>query len=97
MVESSDERDFRRMTLECAITYRAAGSHEVFSARARNISSTGILFITDRALRPGAQLTVNVTPGQAVVPPLNARVQVIRVEPDGGDYAVACRIREFLT
>jgi len=97
MVDSSDERDFRRMTLDCAMTFRRGGSHEEHAARARNISSTGVLFVTGEALTPGEQLTINVTPKQAVVAPLNARVEVIRVEADGADYAVACRIHEFLT
>ena len=97
MVDSSDERDFRRMTLDCGMTYRPGGSHETYTARARNISSTGVLFVTDRALRSGDQLTINVTPAHAVVQPLNARVEVIRVAADGADYSVACKIREFLT
>lgn len=86
------------MPIECAMSFRVGGSHTRFDARARNISSTGMSFTTDHALNAGDALVINVTPEQAVVEPLNARAEVIRVDAlaEGG-YEVACRIKEFLT
>lgn len=98
MVDSSDERGFQRMTLGCAMGYRRGGSDEAHTARALDISSSGICFLTAQLLQVGDRLVVNVTPEQSVVAPLNARVEVARVTPcDAGGYEVACHIREFLT
>ncbi len=98
MVDSSDQRDYRRMPIECEISFRVGGSHEAYSAQARNISSKGMLFRTEHRLQVGDSLVVNVTPAQTIVEPLNARAEVIRIDSlaEGG-YEVACKIREFLT
>lgn len=98
MVDSSDERGFQRMSLDCPMGYRRGGSDEVRTATALDISSTGICFLAGEPLQVGERLVVNVTPEHSVVAPLNARVEVARVTPrDAGGYEIACQIREFLT
>lgn len=98
MVDSSDQRDYRRMPIICPMSFRVGGSHKAYEAKARNISSTGILFTTEHALQTGDSLVINVTPEQAVVEPLNARAEVVRVDSLAeGHYQVACKIKEFLT
>ena len=98
MVDSSDQRDYRRMSIECKMSFRVGGSHTTYEAQARNISSTGILFTTEHRLKEGDSLVINVTPEQAVVEPLNARAEVIRVDRlSEGGFEVACKIKEFLT
>ena len=98
MVDSSDQRDYRRMLIDCPMSFRVGGSHESYGARARNISSTGVLFTTAHAVRAGDSLVINVTPEQTLVEPLTARAEVIRVDPlPDGEFEVACKIREFLT
>lgn len=98
MVDSSDQRDYRRMLVDCPMSFHVGGSHASYGGRARNISSTGVLFTTAHAVQAGDSLVINVTPEQAVVEPLNARAEVIRVDtlPDG-ELEVACKIKEFLT
>lgn len=98
MVDSSDQRDYRRMSIECEMSFRVGGSHTTFAAQAKDISSTGMSFTTEHPLNAGDALVVNVTPAQAVVEPLNARVEVVRVDQlADGTYEVACKIKEFLT
>jgi hypothetical protein len=90
-----EKRNFIRMCMECSMVYiRTDGSrHE---AIARDLSGSGLGFITDQALALGELLTVQVTLSHEVVAPLRAEVEVVRVQPAAaGGYAIGVSIRHF--
>jgi len=92
-----EKRDFIRMCLECPMTFSRAGEATLYDAAAKDLSGSGLGFITAEAVRLGELLEVRVAPRQAVVPPLAAEVEVVRVDaPADGGYDVGVIIRRFL-
>jgi hypothetical protein len=99
MVDSSDQRNFHRMTVECEIKYRKSGTNEYQSGTANNISAGGLQFTSVDALDIGDQVEVLIEPGVSLTPPLHAMVEVVRTEEladSPGNYRVACNIRQIL-
>lgn len=91
-----EKRDFMRMCMDCPMSFtRQDGSrHE---AMARDLSGSGAGFVTDQILAPGEILTIQLTPQQAVVLPLQAEVEVVRVDARvNGTYEVGVNIRRFV-
>ena len=98
MVDSSDKRDFRRMNVEIKAHFKICGHDEFFEGLVSDLSATGILLITSRRLVAGEELEVKVKPEKVVVPPLYAKVKVLRVDHvEGEDYRAGCKITEMLT
>ncbi len=98
-IESRDyeeKRDFIRMTLDCALTLQDLGTGQAFTGRCVNLSATGALFRLDEAPALGTRMEIHIAPALAVVPALNAIVDVVRVLPaaDGG-YEVGTAIVEM--
>jgi len=91
-----EKRNFIRMCMDCPMSFtRYDGS--VYSALARDLSGSGLGFVTDQALTLGELLTVKVVPQHAVVAPLDAEVEVVRVQPAAeGGYDIGVTIRRFL-
>ncbi|MFN2309997.1 MAG: PilZ domain-containing protein [Gammaproteobacteria bacterium] len=92
-----EKRDFIRMLLDHPVLCTDVASGEQFTGQARDLSGTGLCLVLARAHVPGDLLEVRIEPGRAVVPPLHALVNVVRVEPDadGTCFRVGARIREF--
>ncbi len=94
MLESdSERRRFIRMQAGCKMTYRFPQSAEVFEATCQNLSGGGILFVTASPLTPGAALDIRIASANQAVPPLEAFVEVLRVEERDGKYEVAAEIK----
>lgn len=97
MVDSSEQRHFRRMEIDCEILWRPEGGDELLHAQAINLSATGLAMICDQEQSAGARLEININPAYRVVPPMNAIVEILRVKKHAEDkYEYACEIREFL-
>jgi hypothetical protein len=92
-----EKRKFHRMTLDCPLTFGLAGETKSTAARCLNLSSSGVLFVTERAVQVGSLLRINITPQKAVVPPLDAVAEVLRIVPDADPnrYRIAARITEL--
>lgn len=98
MVDSSDKRDFRRMNVGIKAHYKINGDDEFFEGVVSDLSATGILLVTSKRLVNGEELEIKVKPEKAVVPPLYAKVKVLRVDHnEGEDYRAGCKITEMLT
>lgn len=97
MVDSSDQRDFRRMMLNCEATLQSVADGTVLRGNAINISATGMLVLCDQVLPEGGEYQINITPERRVTPPLDALVEVLRVKPaqESGLYEVAFVIKEM--
>ncbi len=93
-----EKRDFIRMLLEVPLHCKDPDSGEILTGRACDLSSKGLSFVLDRAYGAGKTLEVRIRPEKSLVPPLHARVEVVRVEPDadGRSYRIGARILEYL-
>ncbi len=98
MVDSSDKRDFRRMSVEIGARFRIKGNGEYHEGTVADLSATGILLTTQTPLANGDELELKVKPEKAVVPPLYAKVKVLRVDIENGElYRAGCKITEMLS
>lgn len=94
--EYSEKRDFGRMGVECGMTFQVEGKDETHNGIARNLSASGLLITTDREVPVGTLLYVCIKPEKAIVPPLEASVEVLRVEsPVAGSYELGVSIKEI--
>jgi hypothetical protein len=69
------------MATDCGASYRLAGARDARAAVIKNISGSGILFITPDELEIGATMELRVAPGQLSIPVLSATVEVVRRTP----------------
>lgn len=99
MVDSVDKRNFHRMNIDSDVVVNVVESHETFTARVKDLSATGLQFLTGHKLSEGLQLNVNIEPGKTgITLPFHALVEVIHVEeviPEK-EYHVGCKIKEML-
>jgi hypothetical protein len=97
------------MATDCRISYRPTGARDRTAARQvaviRNISGSGMLFVTPAELGVGAMLELRVEPGHLSIPVLSAVVEVVRSSPvQGGagidaprrDYEIGVRVVEMI-
>ncbi len=95
-VDYDEKRNFIRMAVECELTLRDPDTGQKFPGRCGNLSGSGLLVFMDDAPPMGSQLDVHIAPDKAVVPALDARVEVVRIEPGAdGDYCIGLRIVEM--
>ena len=99
MLDYDEKRSYPRMQVDCPASFRLASERTPGGAIVKNLSGGGLLMWIDRALAPGAEVDIVITPYSPITPPLTARLEAIRCHeiPDGeGTFAVACRILEIL-
>lgn len=98
MVDSSDERDFRRMSVQCEATFRRVGQQPTRRGAVDNLSAAGLLLICDEPLQPGDQIEVTIQAAGGRAAPYRAIVDVVRVDVGaGGTYRAGCSTRELLS
>jgi len=99
MVDSVDKRNFHRMHIDSDVVVNVVESHETFTARVKDLSATGLQFLTSHQLSESQQLNVNIEPGKTgITLPFHALVEVIHVEEIVAEkeYSVGCKIIEML-
>lgn len=96
--EYEEKRDFIRMQLDCKVQCKNLDNGETFYGHAQDLSSKGLALTVDKNLAPGTKMEVRIVPDKAVVSPLYARVEVVRVDPDtsGVRFNIGARIDEYL-
>jgi len=93
----AEKRDFLRMTVDCPARYRIAGSNSLSAAIVKNLSSSGMLILSDREIDPGTQLAIEIMPGKTITPPLSAEARVVRaLATETGDFNIACSFERIL-
>lgn len=91
-----EKRLFCRMSVTAELTYNISGASEVCKGRCRNLSHSGIQFETDNLLNEGTALEITIDTKSDKFKPMNALVDIIRVEPlPSSQYRVAGLIREY--
>lgn len=98
MVDSSDTRDFIRMSVECDLVFKKTGDDTVHQTRTRDLSASGVSFFTDQSLSVGDELELNIKPVNKLTPPLYVIAEVIRAElvTPPSTYEIACSIKEHI-
>jgi hypothetical protein len=91
-----EKRDFIRMTVDCDLALNEPGGGREYPGRCLNLSSTGAMVLLDEAPALGQRLELHIAPRLALVPALNALVEVVRVLPAAaGGYEVGMSILEM--
>ncbi len=97
MIQRQDERrGFIRMAIESQVEWRRPGERHRFEGRTRDLSATGVRFVTEGDVARGEILEVVIHPGAAITPALERRLRVLRVsrDDDSGLYEVAGALEE---
>jgi hypothetical protein len=98
MLEYDEKRNYIRMEIDCDITYKLAGSDEIFHGRCSSISGAGVSFIADQLFAPGKAMEVNIVPKSSVTPPMAAFIEVVRATKQDEDrYEIAASIKSIKT
>lgn len=92
-----ERRAARRIGVSCKLNYSEQGSQHVNNGTLNNLSTSGLSFFANQSVDIGALLDVRLDPGNTLTPPLDATIEVLRV--DTGDdlrsYNIAGRITQI--
>ena len=94
MINYDEKRDFQRMPVDCKVDFTLDGQREVFHGEGKDLSATGVTFVTDKELQPGSYININVHPFIKTVRPLSARAEVIRCSKDDGVFIVGVKMED---
>lgn len=93
----SEKRNFFRMDVGCPMQFRRQDDPTMLTGTVRDLSASGLGFVCQQELSEGAMIEVIISPEKAIVPPLQAMAEVVRVSAQGGDsYEIGVRIVEIL-
>ncbi|MCU7834428.1 MAG: PilZ domain-containing protein [gamma proteobacterium symbiont of Taylorina sp.] len=81
-INYDEQRSFYRMSVDCHVEFSESGSSEKYQGEGKNLSATGVNFITEHKLTEGQELDVVVHPVIKTVTPLSAKAKVVRVTED---------------
>ncbi len=90
-----EKRCFIRMFIDAKITIVDPSNHKTYDGETKNLSGSGIMFVTSELFQTGQELQVDLSSEQSKLPPLSALFEVKRVKPlDGGQFEVAGSINQ---
>ncbi len=97
-INYDEKRSFYRMSVDCHIEFSEEGSSEIHKGDGKNLSATGVKFITERELKEGQEIDVTVHPVIQTVTPLTAKAKVMRVvkDEDNGQYIVGLSLEQVV-
>ncbi|MCG8671643.1 MAG: PilZ domain-containing protein [Pseudomonadales bacterium] len=75
-----EKRNFIRMKVDTMVSFTRADSKERYEGRCRNLSGAGMLLETEKKLQLGDRLRVTVPSEGPDFSPLDAMVEVVRVD-----------------
>lgn len=91
-----EKRGFHRMGIECPMTFKVDGAGDKYVGTALDLSATGVRIESPVEVSVGTTIHINIAPDQAIVPPLSATVEVLRVDRNGdGSFDIGGEIREM--
>ncbi len=95
MLNVIEKRKFPRVTINADVTYMRPRDNGQYAGFCKNLSHTGILFVTEQLLSPGDPVVITLDTKSSSFTPLKARIEVVRTEPLEDKYAVAGKIIEY--
>lgn len=92
-----EKRNFIRMKVDTIVSFTRAESKERYEGRCRNLSGAGMLLETDKKLKIGDRLRVTVPSEGPDFSPLDASVEVVRVDavPNLHKFMIGVVIRKM--
>lgn len=92
-----ERRAALRVSVSCQLDYAEKSSGLVNNGTLNNLSTTGLAFQASEEFELGTLLDVRLNPGNTLIPPLDATVEIIRVDTaeDLRSYNVAGRITQI--
>lgn len=85
-----DVRDFRRMLIDCAVEFRAASGGPMQSGQARDLSATGVAFVTSTPPAEGDEIEIKIDTGSNLFHAIAKVVRVSRIDDDS--HEIGCQI-----
>ncbi|MCP3852547.1 MAG: PilZ domain-containing protein [Gammaproteobacteria bacterium] len=97
-INYDEKRSFYRMSVDCHVEFSEEGSTDIHKGDGKNLSATGVKFITDHKLIEGQEIDVTVHPVIKTVIPLSAKAKVMRVvqDDDNGQYIVGLSLEQVV-
>ncbi|MBI4710810.1 MAG: PilZ domain-containing protein [Nitrospirae bacterium] len=93
---NKDRREYNRMRIDSEVTCKIDGNEKTFKGFCKNLSHTGILFETGEPVSLSQSLSVVIETGTNKFRPLQAVIDIVRVEQQAdNNYEVAGRILGF--
>ena len=93
-MDYSEKRDFIRMPMDCSAFIRDSTSSGQEQAELRDLSASGVRFISSQARETGERLQLMVTPTSPITPPLEAEIAVIRCNELDRGFDIAASIEQ---
>jgi len=92
-----ERRAALRVAVSCKFDYSEQGSGHAKNATLNNLSTSGVAFQANEYIELGALLDVRLEPGNTLTPPLDATIEVIRVDSseDLRSFNIAGRITQI--
>lgn len=79
MPKYDEKRSYTRMTVDCELRYKLAGSKDMSTGRCTSISAASIAFIADSFYEIGRAMIVQIDSKKVAIPPMTAFIEIIRV------------------
>ena len=91
----NEKRDFARMAINAKLTFNIQGDNQLYAGVCRDLSHSGILFVTEQSLSNGQTLKIIIDAKDIKFQPMKATVEVVRYESSDNKFSVGCKILEF--
>jgi len=97
-INYDEKRSFYRMSVDCHIEFSISGSSEKYTGDGKNLSATGVKFITAQKLSEGQELDVTIHPVIQTVTPLTAKAKVVRAlhDEENDQYIIGLSMEDVL-
>jgi len=76
---NSEKRNFKRLEMDCPVSYQVVSSPNLKMGTCINLSATGILFECDDRYPVGTRIKISVSPQLEISPSFSAVLEVKRV------------------
>lgn len=83
------------MSVNAELTYNILGDNQTHTGKCKDLSHTGLFFVSEQALTNGQTLEVTIDSKNSNFEPMKATVEVIRVELVSDKYDVGCKVLTF--
>lgn len=90
-----EKRIFARLEVNTEVQFTLSDDMNTYRGQCRNLSHTGIQFDTEHALSKGKTINITVDTKNDKFDPMNAKVEVLRIEDHDKQYRVSGKILAF--
>lgn len=90
-----EKRKFPRLMINAYMTYALSGDSSNYKAFCKNLSHSGVLFISEHLLSPGNSVSFTLGTESSGFFPLKAKIDIIRTEPSENSHMIAGKIVEY--